>query len=684
MIMITLKYSGAFLVRLPIGAIFISVVLASGTVAAANKYPNSDRQIPGFTNQKSYPLPGKFSSANTSLTVTPMGNINPANRITLAIIGDGYVETELTTRYQPMVDSTLDYFFKNKQKSAPYPRYKNFFNIYRIDISSNESGVDDLANNIYRDTALGGENGCTDYTIGVCGANWSLVHSAFRQAEQIGSFTTDWRLVMLNDNSYNAAAHYPAEGPLPIYSAHYTGQWDMRDIALHEGAHAWHYLADEYGGNPAFYPYSEPSEVNVTRDSSGAKWSNWLGFTMPDSSIVGAYEGGRYYDRGIYRPTESSKMNGGPGNCHFIGNKCGHNAIAIEKIILDIYALVDPIDSYTDNREIIRDPESISIEVIDSNVILTNWYIDGQLVLEKSMNTINIGNLISTAGDYQVSVRAWDEVMDHAFSDNSNPTPLDFVRQNLESLEQTITWSIVLDDNDNDQIINIRDNCIDIPNNDQLNTDNDEQGDLCDTDDDNDGVNDHEDSFPKDASEYIDSDGDGVGDNSDVFPDDNSESVDTDGDGQGNNADPDDDGDGITDEQELLDGTDPLNRFSCISGCFNFDIDSNEQTQALTDGIILIRHLFGLSGESLVKDVIALNAERRSANDIIQYLTDADSELDIDGDGNADALTDGLLLLRYLFGIRGDGLITDAIAPDAQRKTAQQIEEYIDLRNLTE
>ena len=54
-----------------------------------------------------------------------------------------------------------------------------------------------------------------------------------------------------------------------------------------------------------------------------------------------------------------------------------------------------------------------------------------------------------------------------------------------------------------------------------------------------------------------------MGDNSDAFPLDASESVDTDGDGLGNNADLDDDDDSFTDEQELVDGTDPLNRFSC-------------------------------------------------------------------------------------------------------------------------
>ncbi|WP_068544803.1 hypothetical protein [Thalassotalea crassostreae] len=68
-----------------------------------------------------------------------------------------------------------------------------------------------------------------------------------------------------------------------------------------------------------------------------------------------------------------------------------------------------------------------------------------------------------------------------------------------------------------------------------------------------------EDAFDNDASEYLDSDNDGVGDNTDAFPEDEFETVDTDSDGLGNNADLDDDNDGLTDEQELMYGLDPLN-----------------------------------------------------------------------------------------------------------------------------
>jgi hypothetical protein len=51
---------------------------------------------------------------------------------------------------------------------------------------------------------------------------------------------------------------------------------------------------------------------------------------------------------------------------------------------------------------------------------------------------------------------------------------------------------------------------------------------------------------------------------------------------------------------------------------------------------------------------------------------------DIDGNGNIDALTDGLLTLRYLFGLEGDTLISGVVAEDATRKTAADIEAHLE------
>ena len=209
-------------------------------------------------------------------------------------------------------------------------------------------------------------------------------------------------------------------------------------------------------------------------------------------------------------------------------------------------------------------------------------------------------------------------------------------------------------------------------------------------DSDNDGFGNNSDFFPNLASEWIDTDGDGTGNNADtdddndgvldsvdLFPFDSSEVSDFDGDGIGNNADLDDDDDGFTDEEELADGTDPLSRFSCRSGCFSFDVDESLEAQPLTDGLLIIRHLFGFSGDSLTSGAVSGEAGRDSSDAIAGYLTDADSQLDIDGDGESKPLTDGLLLIRYLFGFSGDSLISGAIGTGAERNTAETVEAYI-------
>lgn len=51
--------------------------------------------------------------------------------------------------------------------------------------------------------------------------------------------------------------------------------------------------------------------------------------------------------------------------------------------------------------------------------------------------------------------------------------------------------------------------------------------------------------------------------------------------------------------------------------------------------------------------------------------------LDIDGNGQVDALTDGLLVLRYLLGLRGNTLIAGAVGANASRCTSLAIEGYL-------
>ena len=106
------------------------------------------------------------------------------------------------------------------------------------------------------------------------------------------------------------------------------------------------------------------------------------------------------------------------------------------------------------------------------------------------------------------------------------------------------------------------------------------------------------------------------------------------------------------------------------------DVDSNGNYDALTDGLLVIRFLFGLTSTALTNGAIGTGAQRASASQIIPYLNGIRARLDADGNGQADALTDGILIMRYLFGLRGAPLAANALGPGATR-TAAEIEDYV-------
>ena len=62
------------------------------------------------------------------------------------------------------------------------------------------------------------------------------------------------------------------------------------------------------------------------------------------------------------------------------------------------------------------------------------------------------------------------------------------------------------------------------------------------------------------------------------------------------------------------------------------------------------------------------------------YPTDADTQLDIDGDSESKALTGDLLLICYLFGVSGDSLTSGAIGSGAERDTAEEVDRCISNR----
>jgi CSLREA domain-containing protein len=108
------------------------------------------------------------------------------------------------------------------------------------------------------------------------------------------------------------------------------------------------------------------------------------------------------------------------------------------------------------------------------------------------------------------------------------------------------------------------------------------------------------------------------------------------------------------------------------------DVDADGAVLPLTDSQLVLHHLFGLTGASLVADAVGAGAERSSAVAIAAYVESIEGLLDVDGNGITEPLTDGLLILRYLLELDGAALTGGAIGPGAVRTTSAQIVAYLD------
>ena len=119
-----------------------------------------------------------------------------------------------------------------------------------------------------------------------------------------------------------------------------------------------------------------------------------------------------------------------------------------------------------------------------------------------------------------------------------------------------------------------------------------------------------------------------------------------------------------------------LASFSSYSQATSWDLDGNDNVDALTDGLLLLRHGFDLRGEGLTEGAVASDSSL-TPSQIEARIVSAYTIADIDQSGEVDALTDGLLLLRYLFDLRGESLIVGAVANHGSRTTSDAIEQYI-------
>ncbi len=97
-------------------------------------------------------------------------------------------------------------------------------------------------------------------------------------------------------------------------------------------------------------------------------------------------------------------------------------------------------------------------------------------------------------------------------------------------------------------------------------------------------------------------------------------------------------------------------------GCV-IDIDGNQTISATTDGLMLLRAMLGLTGTAVTTGATVSGAPRTTWEQIAPFVHLA--ALKLDGGANVNAATDGVLLLRAMFGLTGTA-VTKGIATNGQ------------------
>ena len=342
---------------------------------------------------------------------TTVDNGHSDNRIDIVILGDGYQNDEFGTLEQH-ASSMTDYLFSTGGLlSDPFSRYKNFFNVHIVFTASNDSGTDDPTNSITKDTAFD-----TSYLYD--GMTDRLLYGSARKADAAvsaefssTSITPEMLFMSVNSTKYGGGG-----GKYAVFAG---GDANAHELALHELGHSFADLADEYYFDDSSYTGSEPVEANVTKDSSGDKWDHWIGYEQQDIGTIGVYEGGKYNETDIYRPSVNSKMKS-------LGQP--FDIVSIEQFILKFYSIVDPLDNWTDNSQIVTGRKFIKVQPIDAEVIDVEWSVDGENLGLGDVTRVNLTKLgIAPGTMIDVAARAFDTTT--------------WVRSHLEDLEMTVEWT---------------------------------------------------------------------------------------------------------------------------------------------------------------------------------------------------------------------------------------------------
>ena len=197
-------------------------------------------------------------------------NGSPENKVDILILGDGYRKEDVK-KYTKDTKHLVGVMFDTE----PFKLRKSDFNVWAINVFSDEKGISNPRQNIWKKSAL-------DLRFNSFDSDRYVLTSANKKLREIAAQAPyDAIIIIFNDPKYGGGGIYN------LYSTVSSHSRDADHIFVHEFGHSFASLADEYYISNVAYqvslPQYEPNSPNITAlfDPDNLKWKHLVEESTP-------------------------------------------------------------------------------------------------------------------------------------------------------------------------------------------------------------------------------------------------------------------------------------------------------------------------------------------------------------------------------------------------------------------
>jgi hypothetical protein len=307
-------------------------------------------------------------------------------RINLVYLGDGYTAGEMN-KFQTDVQN-INQLLLN---TFPLNGYKNYFNVFAIEVISNQSGIKhantatDCPSLTSHPVSNPDNYFGTRFDYGgihrlVVPGNYALVNSVLANNFPL----YDQALIVANTGFYGGSGGTYATATTNSYAA---------EIMIHEIGHSFAKLADEYWAGTQYA--REMPNMTAQNNPSLVRWKNWLG--TPQINIF-PHSGNASW----FKPSS--------GTCKMEALSIPFCSVCSENFIERIHFLTEPIESYSPvNTSPLPRSGAITFKVNTlvptPNTLKRTWQLNGITISQNTDSVqINANSLTSSSHTVQYSV----------------------------------------------------------------------------------------------------------------------------------------------------------------------------------------------------------------------------------------------------------------------------------------